>query len=133
MRAFVGDRLTVDRGLCPINGVGDYFADIGVEEGFAGLVSRLEPEDLSGAADKAATAAEYVSVLKPASEHERVGLGNIERLGVHFLLLEDEMIGDSRRDRMRGHEIPHDLALIASPLKVAVGADYRAEGLGVVG
>ena len=33
---------------------------------------------------------------------------------------------------MRGKQIPHYFALIASPLEIARGAEYRAEGLGVM-
>ena len=129
MRSIVHDLKAGSRGLCPVDCVIYNAENIGVVVRGAGLVSGLEVEYLSCAADEASAAAENVSVLKPTAENECIGLADIEGLGVKLLALDEEVIGNACSDRVRGHKSPHYLALIASPLKVARCADYALEGL----
>ena len=83
--ALGGDLKAEVGGGCPADGIFDYSLDISVVERGAGLVARLEIKDLAAAADKAGTAPEDMTVLKPAAENECVGLGDIEGLAVELV------------------------------------------------
>ena len=129
MRTAFGYLISEVRGRCPTNAVGNYLTNVRIIERLAALVTRLEIEYLSRSAKEASAAAEYISVLIPAAEHERIGLRNIEGLAVKLLLFNEEMIGDSLRYGMLRHQIPHDLLLISSPREISVSSDDSLEGL----
>ena len=117
-------------GLCPADGVGDYLLDIGVVESAVGFVTGLEVEDFADAAEEGAAAAEDVAVLIPAREDKLIGLRDAERLAVHFLYTEVEVLRNTLSERVLGHDIPDDFALIIAPGELTGGADYVSEGLG---
>ena len=83
--ALGGDFKAEVGGGCPADGIFDYSLDIRIVERGAGLVTGLKIKDLAAAADKAGTAPEYMTVLKPAAENECIGLGNIEGLAVELV------------------------------------------------
>lgn len=82
MGALVSNNTCSFTRLCPVNSISDYTAYIRVVIGFAGFMSGLKVEDLSGTTDKAGTGAEYVAIFKPAAENQSVGLRNIKWFGI---------------------------------------------------
>ena len=117
-------------GDSPMDCVFDYALDVGVMEGGAGFVAGLEVKDLSRATDEAGSASEDIAVLKPAAEDEGIRLRDIKRLAVKLILLEDEVVGNSRGDGVCGHKIPDDLLLISAPGEDATCTDNASEGFG---
>ena len=132
MNALVENFKSDRRGSCPTNAIGDYFLNVLVVERAARLVTGLEVEYLSCAAEEASTRTEDKSVLIPCTENESIGLGNVEGLTVKLLRLDRKVIGNSRANRMLRHEIPYYLFLVSTPGKISVCSDYCLEGLGMM-
>ena len=116
----------------PTYTVCDYALYVCIVERRAGLMTGLEVEHTSRAAEEGASGAENISVLIPSLEDMCVGLRNLEGLSVKLLFGKLEMCRDTCRNRMRRHDVPVDLLLIVTPEKVARGADDCAEGLGMM-
>ena len=128
-RGATGDLEAEIIGSSPINSVSDDPLNVRIEEGFARFVTGLEIEYLSRSAKEATAASENVSVLKPGGEYHRIGLRNEEWLCIYLLKLKIKVIGDSRGNGMRGHNVPNDLLLVSSPIEISVSSDYALEGL----
>ena len=88
----------------------------------------MEIEYLTETASERASAAEYVSVLKPSGKQKIVGLWNVEGLAVHFLL-KLEMRGDSCGYGMSGRYVPNNSLLISSPHEITGSTENRLKGL----
>ena len=132
MRAFVKNVAGGIVGASPVYCVGDYALNIGIVEGFAGLMTGLEVKYLSRTADEASSGTEDIAVLKPRAEYERIGLGNVEGLGVELLFLDQKMLGDACGNGMGGVDVPHDLVEVVAPKQVAGSTYHTAEHLGIV-
>ena len=114
---------------CPLYCVFDYSLNVRVIVRKACFMTGLEIEYLAGSAQEAASASEDVSVFIPSSENKCIGLRNIEGLAVKLFLFDNEMIGNSRGNRVRGHHIPDYLLLLASPGKITRCSDNTLEYL----
>ncbi len=91
----------------------------------------LEVEYLTRAAVVAKSRTEHIPLLKPASEHQFVGLWDIEGLAVQ-LLKKLEVIGHPRRDGVGGEQIPNDLIAITAAGQISLGTHDLAEYLGLM-
>ena len=92
------------------------------------FMSVLEIEDFSCAAMIRHAAAEHIAALIPADEHGLVGFGNNERLAVHLLMLNKEVMRNVFAYRVIGIDRPY-AAFFAdfSPLKIAGAARKTSE------
>ena len=132
MGALVLNRKAKSVRLNVVDRVLDDAANVGIEEGLAGLVAGLEVEDSTCASVEDAACTEDEAVLKPCAEDQLLRLGNVEGLGVELLALDEEVVGNACGDGVAGAHVPDDFLLVTTPLQVAVRADDRLEGLGVV-
>jgi hypothetical protein len=77
--------------LCrPARGIRDDASHVRMEVGWVGLVTGAEVEDPAAPALIATAAAEHLTALEPAHEHESVWRRDIEVLSVHFLVLDQK-------------------------------------------
>src|SRR5271155_5183921 len=116
----------------PLDGILDHFQNIGVEIGGKCFMAGAEIDDFSGAARPRASAAKDFAAAEAADQKNSLGLGDVEELAVHFLVIEDEMIVDSLRDGMAGTGDPQNFALgrILAPFQIATRAHQFFEDLG---
>ena len=84
----------------PTYTVRDYALYVCVVERRAGLMTGLEVEHTSRAAEEGASGAENISVLIPSLEDMCVGLRNLEGLSVKLLFGKLEMCRDTCRNQM---------------------------------
>lgn len=112
-------------GSGPADCICDYAPDIRVMEYWVFLVSRLEIEDLSLSSAECYAAAENLSSRKPAHENDVLGVGNIERLAVHFLQGQLKVSWHTLRYGVGGLNAPYPFTVAVTPLKIA-GSSHKA-------
>ena len=79
----------------------------------------------------AAAASEHFPSLKPADEHQLVGLRDVEPLSVHLLVRDDDLLVQALHNRMARVDHPQDLLLsVLSPFQVpGIGSAHLPEDL----
>src|SRR5689334_25282481 len=115
----VAERLPIpaDRGG-PIDRIGDDPLDLGQMERRVRLVPRTEVEDTAASAVVAAAAAENLTAAEPADQDQGIGLGHVEELAVHLLVLDDDGFAQVARDGMARIDDPEALRLRSEARRV---------------
>lgn len=86
----------------------------------------LEVENFSQIPVERDPAAEDIASLKPADEHGGIRFRNAERLRVHFLAIEEELLRDSVGYGMGGGGGPHPALLVGFPPAKAARCSQKA-------
>lgn len=127
-----GNNIGFVHGTSPSNGVADNLLYVFILIRGIGFVTGLEIEDLSISSRKGTSAAEDLTSVEPTDENDFVGIGNIERLAVHFLILKQKSVLDALGNGMIRLDRPDTLAGIVTPLEIAGRTHQPFENFGVM-
>ena len=104
-------RPRLGRIVCPVHGVAQDRADIGVVVDRIGLVARAEIEDAAGAALVGEAGTEHLAALEPGDEHRLQRLRHGERFAIHFRVGDLDALAEPLGDAMAAVDHPDALAL----------------------
>ena len=117
------DNIGFAYGTSPTDGVTDDSLYVFVLIRRIGFMTGLEIEDLSVSACEGTAAAENLSAIEPTDKNNLVGIRDIERFAVHFLIFQEESIPHTLGDGVIRLDLPDPFSGIVAPFEIAGRAE----------